>query len=171
MATAIESDYLPVDHSLIRQRLERADQLRETLREILSIARRQMDAIAGLEGDRPIAVELQFLFPFRSRRHFGYGETRHRLNEMTDRSFRPTLSTYETLSTTLHLHFSVFPSHEFPQSALEAHFGGRSTLRLQPLLELPNPDLMLDSRLSDHNRDRRLTSANIIHPFVLAKRW
>jgi hypothetical protein len=42
-------------------------------------------------------------------------------------------------------------------------------LRLQPLLELPDPNLMLDSRLPDHNRDRRLTCANIIHPFVLAK--
>src|SRR5216683_2450231 len=101
-----------------QQRLERADQLREALREILSIARRQMDAIAGLECDRPIAVELQFVFPFRSRRHFGYGETRHRLNEMTDRLFRPTLSTCEPLSTTLHLHFSAFPSHEFPNRLL-----------------------------------------------------
>src|SRR5713226_2680122 len=113
MATAIESDYLPVDHRLISKRLERANQLREALREILSIARRQMDAIAGLECDRPIAVELQFVFPFRSGRHFGYGDTRHRLNEMTDPSFGPTLSTCEPL-TTLHLHFSAFPSHEFP---------------------------------------------------------
>src|SRR5229473_2778335 len=104
----------PIDHRLIRQRLERANQLREALREILSIARRQMDAIAGLECDRPIAVELQFVFPFRSGRHFGYGDTRHRLNEMTDRSFRPTLSTCEALSTTLHSRFSAFPSHEFP---------------------------------------------------------
>src|SRR6266851_1811893 len=51
---------------------------------------------------------------FRSCRDFGYGETRHRLNEMTDLSFRPTLSTCEPLSTRLHLHFSAFPSHEFP---------------------------------------------------------
>ena len=114
MATAIDSDYLPVDHRLIRQRLERADQLREAPREILSIARRQMDPIAGLERDRPIAVELQFVFLFRSRRHFGYGETRHRLNEMTDRLFRPTLAACAPLSTRLHLHFSAFPSHEFP---------------------------------------------------------
>ena len=42
---------------------DEADQIREALREILSIARRQMDAIAGLERDRPIAVELQFVEP------------------------------------------------------------------------------------------------------------
>jgi len=43
-------------------------------------------------------------------------------------------------------------------------------LRLQPLLELPDPNIMLNSRLSDHDRDRRLTRANIIHPIVLAER-
>ena len=69
------------------------------------IARQQMNAIARLQCDRPIAVELQFIFPFKSRRNISHSQTRHRLDEPTDRSFRPTFSTCEPLSTSLHLHF------------------------------------------------------------------
>ena len=43
-------------------------------------------------------------------------------------------------------------------------------MRLQPLFELSDPNLMLNPRLPDHNCDSRLTSAYIIDPIVLAKR-
>jgi hypothetical protein len=43
-------------------------------------------------------------------------------------------------------------------------------LRFQPLLEIPNPNLMLNRRLADHDRDSRQTSTDIIDPIVLAKR-
>jgi len=43
-------------------------------------------------------------------------------------------------------------------------------LRFQPLLKIPNPNLMLNRRLADHDRDSRETSTDIIHPIVLAKR-
>ena len=63
-----------------------------------------------------------------------------------------------------------FSSSQNFAKAFKAHFGGCSTLRLQPLFELPDPNLVLNCRLPDHNRDRRLSSANILHPIVLAKR-
>ena len=43
-------------------------------------------------------------------------------------------------------------------------------MRFQPLLEIPNPNLMLNRRLADHDRDSRQTSTDFIDPFVLAKR-
>jgi hypothetical protein len=43
-------------------------------------------------------------------------------------------------------------------------------LRFQPLLEIPNPNLMLNRRLADHDRDSRQTSTDIIDPIILAKR-
>ena len=42
-------------------------------------------------------------------------------------------------------------------------------MRVQPLLEVPHPNLMLNLRLPNHNRYSRQTSAYIIDPVVLAK--
>jgi hypothetical protein len=54
-----------------------------------------------------IAVELQLIFPFRSGRHVSHGETRHRFNETTDRSFCLTLSSCEPLGTRYHYTFPL----------------------------------------------------------------
>jgi len=43
-------------------------------------------------------------------------------------------------------------------------------LRLQPPLEVPHPNLMLNPGLPDQNRDSRQTSTDIIDPIVLTKR-
>ena len=43
-------------------------------------------------------------------------------------------------------------------------------MRFQPLLEIPNPNLMLNRRLADQDRDSRQTSTDIIDPIILAKR-
>src|SRR5215471_15057655 len=97
----IESDYLPVDNRLVSEWLERADQRKEALREILPIARPQMDPASRLECNRPIAVELQLVFPIGSGREIGYSQARHRLDEMT--GIRPTLLSFAPLATRLHL--------------------------------------------------------------------
>jgi hypothetical protein len=69
-----------------------------------------------------------------------------------------------------HLHFPARSFQKISQSAFKAHLGGRSPLRLKPLLELSDPNLVLNCRLPDDYRDRGLTPANIRHPIVLAKR-
>jgi len=88
---------------------------------------------------------------------------------MTGRFGRPTLSTCEPVTVAFHLHFLGCCFHELAQSALEAHFGGRSTLRFQPLFEIPHANLVLDLRLPDSHRNGRLTAAYVTDPIVFTK--
>ena len=88
---------------------------------------------------------------------------------MTQRFGRPTLLTCKPVATWPHLHFSACGSQELAQTALEAHFGGGSTLRFQPLFEIPHANLVLDLGLPDSHRNDRLTAAYVIDPIVFTK--
>jgi hypothetical protein len=125
-------------------------------------------------SDGSIAVELYFVL---LRRTFGQlldREAEHWLDEMCVDGVPP-----------FHLALSSVPisyaapidsyrsrarnveSHEFSQSALEAYFGRRPALRLQPPLEVLHANFVLN--LPDNDRDRRLAAAYVVYPIVLAK--
>jgi hypothetical protein len=99
-----------------------------------------MNAIARLERNCPVAIELQFIFPGPFTGKTGHGKARHRLDEMTRRRCRPPYPF--DLQPRSHLHLPDRSLHKIPETTLKAHFGGGSSLRLQPLFELPDPNLV-----------------------------
>jgi hypothetical protein len=57
---------------------------------------------------------------------------------------------------------------EIPQVALKRLFGRRLSVRGEPAFEVPDPDLVLDFRLFDGNRDRRILMDSV-DPIALTK--
>ncbi len=85
-AGLIESDQLTVDDGLVAQRCQSHNDEWKACCEVLVIAGPKLNRSAGLDRNRPVAVELQFVFPLRSLRQRAAGEAQHRFDEKKRRS-------------------------------------------------------------------------------------
>src|ERR1700687_1536171 len=68
--------------------LSESGQRSKTLCEVPTVSREQEDATAPLHRDSAVAVQFQFVLPFRPVRQIGHGEAQHRHNEVTARMLR-----------------------------------------------------------------------------------